>query len=203
MKTAIYILLLLSTVIAIQAHAQTDSVSSTFKFHTTALTIEPAIGIKPYPICDAVFSNVVQWDLNKKLSLVSYTSYSYNNALLRDFNYIKTNYNYSLSQKFGIGTSIHKGIVTHTLSAVAGIKYDAFKETLENPDFENVSMSESNASPDLGLIYHLKIGSKKYFFSYRMYLPLSPYPIITSDVNTIDGNFANVTLEFGLGIRIR
>ena len=100
----------------------------------------------------------------------------------RDFNFIKTNYNYSLSQKFGVGTSLYTKHSSHTFSFMAGIRYDAYKETLENPDFEKVSASVSSVSPDVGLLYNLKIGKKKYFFSYRMYIPLYPYPFKSSDI---------------------
>jgi hypothetical protein len=86
---------------------------------------------------------------------------------------------------------------------MAGIKYGAYKETLENPDFETVSASVSSVSPDVGLMYNLKLGKKKYFFSYRMYIPLYPYPFKTSDVNAIDANMANISMEFGLGIRLK
>ena len=92
---------------------------------------------------------------------------------------------------------------SHTFSFMAGIKYDAFKETLENPEFEKVSASVSSVSPDVGLMYNLKIGKKKYFFSYRMYIPLYPYPFKSSDITAIDGNMANLSLEFGFGIRLK
>ncbi|MBK8365246.1 MAG: hypothetical protein IPL24_16715 [Bacteroidetes bacterium] len=167
------------------------------------LTIEPAIAIKPWPISDLLVSNLVQWNFKKHLSLVSHTSYSYNNAFLRDFNYIKTNYNYSLSQKLGIGASVYSKHSSHTFSLIAGIKYDAFKETMNNPGIRDFSASSSGVSPDMGIMYNLKIGAKKYFFSYRMYLPLTPYPIQTSDIYSIDTNLANFTLEFGIGIRLK
>jgi hypothetical protein len=86
---------------------------------------------------------------------------------------------------------------------MAGIRYDAIKVTLENPDLDNVSTSVSSVSPDVGLMYNLKLGRKKYFFSYRMYIPLYPYPIKSSDFWAIDGNAANLSLEFGLGIRLK
>lgn len=167
------------------------------------LTIEPAIGIKPWPISDLLASNLVQWNFKKHLSIISHSSYSYNNAFLRDFNYIKTNYNYSLSQKLGIGASVYSNHSSHTFSILAGIKYDDFKETMNNPEFEIFSASSSDVSPDMGIMYNLKIGAKKYFFSYRMYLPLTPYPIQTSDIYSIDNNLANFSLEFGVGIRLK
>ncbi len=46
-------------------------------------------------------------------------------------------------------------------------------------------------------------GKKKYFSSYRMYIPLNPYPLKSTDILAIDGNLANMTLEFGVGTRLK
>lgn len=188
----------------LSAFSQNDSAQTTIKsYPLRKLTTEPAIGINPYPTSDLLLTNLAQWNIKKRFSVVSYTSYSYNNAFNRNFNYIKNDYNYSISQKFGIGTSLYTRHSSHTLSFVAGIKYNAFKETLDNPDFEKVSASESSTSPDLGLLYNLKIGKKKYFFSYRMYIPMYPYPFKSAYVDAIDGNMANFSLEFGVGVRLK
>ncbi|CAN5367629.1 hypothetical protein BH11BAC2_BH11BAC2_02350 [soil metagenome] len=196
-KLALMIMLLNSYT----APAQNNQTSSSFAY--PKLTIEPGIGIKPYPISDILISNILQYNLKKRISFISYSSYTYNSAFLRNYNYIQTNYNYSLTQKIGIGTTVYSKHFTHTVSFMAGVKYDAFKETLNNPEFEKVSMSVSSYSPDFGLLYNAKVGKKKYFFSYRMYLPLYPYPFHTKDINAIDGNLANITLEFGFGIRLK
>jgi len=188
---------------AAAAFGQGDSSNSKSNFPVSKFTIEPALGLKPYPISDALISNVAQWNITRRFSVVSYTAYSYNNAFLREFNYITTDYNYSLTQKFGIGTTRYTKHASHTLSLLAGVQYNAFQETLNNPDFEKVVMGMSSLSPDFGLLYNLKLGKKKYFFSYRMYLPLYPYPLLTSDANAMDANLANVTLEFGVGVRIK
>ncbi|MBK9017267.1 MAG: hypothetical protein IPM82_26210 [Saprospiraceae bacterium] len=172
-------------------------------FPGQTLKIAPAIGLNPWPTSDLVISNLVQWDIKKRLSLVSYTAYTYNSVFLRNFNYIKTNYNYSLSQKVGVGTTLYSKRASHTFSLLGGIKYNSFKETLENPDFEKVSASVSSVSPDFGGMYHLQVGKKKFFFSYRMYLPLYPYPVQRLDITAIDGNIANLSLEFGLGVRLK
>ncbi len=178
----------------------TETVAMDYPVRT--LTIEPAIGINPWPMSDMFISNLMQWNIYKRLSILSYSSYSYNNAFLRKFNHIKTNYNYSLNQKFGVGTSLYSENYSHTFSLMGGIKYDAFKETLENPEFENVSASMSSVSPDFGLMYNLKRGVGKYFFSFGMYIPLYPYPMKTVDSWSIDGNMANLSLEFGIGISL-
>ena len=172
-------------------------------YHIPTLTIEPAIGLNPYSMSNALVSNVAQWNIEKRLSIVSYTMYAYNNAMSRDFNHIRTEYNNSLSQKFGIGTSLYGKRSSHTFSMMAGVKYDTFKETLYNPEFDQVSVSVKSVSPDVGLMYNWKLGRNKYFFSYRMYLPIYPYPIKSFDIWSLDGNLSNITMEFGLGIRLQ
>jgi len=187
--------------------AQSDSLQTKNNYLPNGtLTIEPGIGLKPGPTTPTpglMISNLVQWNITKRLNILSHTSYTYNNAFLRDFNYITTNYSNSLSQKFGVGTSLYGKRSSHTFSFMAGIQFDNFKETLNNPEFENLEVSSSSLSPDFGLIYNLKIGKKKYFFSYRMYLPLYPYPFKSSDITSIDGNISNLSMEVGLGIRLK
>jgi hypothetical protein len=53
------------------------------------------------------------------------------------------------------------------------------------------------------LMYSMKRGWKKYFFTYRMYLPLYPWPLKSTDINYSDGNMNNIALEFGVGIKIK
>jgi hypothetical protein len=189
--------------LTVSASAQKESSDSTDKdFTYRIVTIEPAIGMEVSDMGDFIVSNLLQWNIKKRFSIVSHTSYSYN-TLLRDFNHIKTDYNYSLSQKFGIGTSLYTKHSSHNFSFIAGIRYVAFKETLENPDFETVSASVSSLDPDVGLMYNIKIGKKKYFFSYRTYIPLYPYPFKSTDTWCLDGNMSNLSFEFGLGIQLK
>lgn len=197
--TISFLLLNLSVSAAQKDSSETSAANSSHR----RLSIEPAMGLNPWPMSDLVLSNLVQWNVNKRLSLVSHSSYTYNNAFLRDFNYIKTNYNYSLSQKIGLGTSFYSKHSSHTFSLLAGIKYDAYKETLENPEFDKVSASVTSIRPDVGLMYNLKVGKGRYFFSYRMYIPLYPYPFKSLDILTTDGNMANLSMEFGLGITLK
>lgn len=186
------------------ANAQNAPVKSAkHSYPVQKLTIEPAIGFNPSSMSNVLASNIVQWNVQKRLSVISYTAYAYNNAFSREFNHITTEYNYSLMQKFGIGTSLYGKRASHTFSLMAGIKYDAFKETLTNPELEPASASINSTSPDVGLMYNWKLGKGKFFFSYRMYLPIYPYPFKTTDFWSLDGNIGNITMEFGLGIRLK
>lgn len=167
------------------------------------LTIEPGLGIHTNFGTDFLITNLVQWNPTKRLSIASHTSFNINNIFQRDFNYVKTNYNYSINQKFGIGSTFYSKKSSHTLLLMIGAKYTAFKETLENPNLDKISTSISALSPDYGLMYSFKRGWKKYFFTYRMYVPLYPWPIKGSDINYIDGNRNNIALELGVGIKIK
>ncbi len=201
MKTIVLLFIFFLLLTPSASAQKVDSETASNKVPARSITIEPAIGLEP--MSDLIVSNLVQWNIKKRFSAVSYTSFAYNNATKRYFNYINTNYNYTLTQKFGVGTSLFSKHSSHTFSLMAGLRYDAYKETLENPDFEKVSASVSSVSPDVGLLYNLKIGKKKYFFSYRMFIPLYPYPLISSDTWTLSDNLANLSLEFGLGIRLK
>jgi hypothetical protein len=165
------------------------------------LTVEPALGVHPYPTSDLVIANLIQWNISKRVCIISHTSFSYNNAFQRISNHISNDYNYSLGQRVGIGTTRYSKRSSHTLSLAGGLKYDAFQETLDYPGLEKVTASVSALSPDFVLIYNLKRGRKKCYFSTRLLVPLYPYPIKTRDTWSIDGNLANVSLEFGIGVR--
>ena len=137
--------------------------------------------------------------LNSRFSVVSHSMISF--SLFRNSfdEYIKTHYNYSLSQKLGIGYSLYgkKGKSRHTLLALGGIRHIAFKETLQNPDLEQISISTHSTVGDYGLMYEFSVGKKRYTFDTRLYLPFSPiryYP---------QGTLTNlVYLEVGIGIRL-
>ena len=187
---------------SITSFAQDDSLKSTKKAKYK-ITVEPGIGISPMPIMDMTISNIMQFRITKRLSAISYTSLKENNLFLRNFNYIKTTNNHTLTKKIGIGSSFYTKRSIHTLSLLAGIKYDTYHETLNNPKFEKVGVTIKSWSPDFGLMYNMKLGKKKYFFSYRIYVPLFLFPIKTIDMSAIDGHLANISFEIGAGIRLK
>jgi hypothetical protein len=167
------------------------------------LTVEPGVGIHTNFGTDFLITNLVQWNPTKRFSLAAHTSFNFNNILQRDFNYVKTNYNNSINQKFGAGTTFYSKKSSHTFLLMIGFKYTAFKETLYNPDLDKVSVSINAFSPDYGLMYSYKRGLKKCFFTFRTYIPLYPWPVKGSDIDYIDGNRDNIALELGLGIKIK
>ncbi len=201
MKTISHLSLIL-ILLSFQAMAQKESLRNS-NLPERQLTLVPAIGIHTNFGVDLLISNLAQWNVNKRLSLAAHSSFNINNITQRDFNYIKTDYNYSLNQKFGIGRTFYLKKTSHSFFIMAGVKYTAFKETLHHPDLENVSSSVSSLSPDYGVMYSFRKGVKNCFFSFRVYLPLYPWPTKGSDINYLDSNMESIALEVGVGKRIK
>lgn len=199
-----YFFLLISLFTSAYVFAQKDiSVATSEHSKVRQLTIEPGIGIHTNFGTDFLVTNLVQWNPLKRFSVASHTSFNINNITQRNFNGIKTDYNFSINQKFGAGITFYSKRSSHTFLLMVGAKYTTFKETLDNEDFDNVSTSISAFSPDYGMMYSLKRGWKKYFFTARMYVPLYPWPVKGSDISYLDGNLNNIALEFGLGIKLK
>jgi hypothetical protein len=204
MKPINYLLILSFLFSYSYGFAQKDLSADEIKHYPVRkLTIEPGVGIHTNFGTDFLITNLVQWNPYKRLSVASHSSFNINNITQRDFNNVKTDYNYSINQKFEAGTTLYCKKSSHTFFLMVGIKYTAYQETLDNPNFNKVSASISSLSPDYGLMYSMKRGWKKYFFTYRMYLPLYPWPLKSTDINYSDGNMNNIALEFGVGIKIK
>lgn len=203
MNSLKYFFLLISLLPGTYGFAQKDISAPANKYSTVPqLTIEPGIGIHTNFGTDVLVTNLVQWNPRKHLSIASHTSFNINNITQRYFNGIKTDYNYSINQKFGIGTTFYAKKWSHTFLLMAGARYTTYRETLDDERFDKVSTSISTFSPDYGLMYSLKRGWKKYFFTYRMYVPLYPWPIKGSNILYVDGNIDNIALEVGIGVKI-
>ena len=204
MKSLKYILLILFVMAYTFGISQKDS-SSVGKqsYPVRKLTTEPGLGFHTNFGTDLLISNLMQWTPSRRLTFASHTSWNLNNLFQRNFNTIQTDYNYSINQKFGIGTTFYTRRSANTFLLMIGAKYTSFKETLNNPQFDKFSSTINTVSPDYGFMYSFKKGVKKYFFSFRMYLPFYPWPIKNSNILTVDGNLNNISLECGLGIKIK
>jgi hypothetical protein len=200
-KSVLFIISLLTCTLVL---AQKDiSVVKNNQSTERQLTIEPGIGIHTNFGMDLLLTNLIQWNPRKHLSFASHTSFNINNITQRYSNGIKTDYNYSINQKFGVGTTVYTKRSSHSFLLMVGAKYTTYKETIDNERFDKVSAVLSSFSPDYGLMYSLKKGWKNCFFTYRMYVPLYPFPIKGSDAFYLDGNMNNIALEIGMGIKIR
>jgi len=198
---AIILLFSFSTSLGQSDSNRNDMRKAKMSFRKT-ITIQPGIGMRTNFGKDLVFSNLVVAQPMKHLCVAAHTSLSYNNLLHRNFNHIKTNYNYSIGQSLGAGTTFFAKRSSHSILLMFGVKHTNFRETLDNPKFEKVSASISATSPDMGLRYNFPYGIKKFFFHWGFSLPLYPYPVKTSNIEAVTGNLSTISLEVGLGIRL-
>ncbi len=200
MKHLTALMILLSS---IQGIAQTNNE----KYPHRLLTIEPGIGVHTNMGTDLLLTTMVQWNPKRKLALAGHTFYSINNITAREVNHVVTDFNYSLSQRLGVGTTLYARKSSHSFFFMAGINYTAYQETLKNPNldpaYQDISVVISSLSPDYGIMYSLKKGGKKCFFTFRAYIPLYPWPMKGSDINYADANMNTISLEFGVGIKIK
>ncbi len=148
-----FLLICLPVIIGMQLQAQ-DTIRQEKIFE-----IKPAIGATGSPVKPTI-SVMVLRPLNYRFSAVSHSMTSFL-MFSNTPQYIKTHYNYSLSQKFGIGYSLYgKKKSRHTLLALGGIRHIAFKETLEHPELERISISTHHTVADYGLMYELSVGKR-------------------------------------------
>ncbi len=156
-------------------------------------TTEPAIGTR-LTAMDIQLSNVLQYNIHRKISLISHTAIAYGIPFSR-MGDIKQNYNYVIYQKFGLGTSLYTKHTMHTFSFLAGAKYYAYSGTLNNEYLpEHITTKSSGITSDYGFMYNLKMIRRKYFLSARLYVPLK---------DGLAGISENSTLEIGVGIKLK
>lgn len=201
-KKMIIAIILLFPFLTSRGQADSNRIETINTSFRKTLTVQPGIGIGNHFGKDLLCTNLLVAQPLKYLSIAVHTSLSYNNLLHRNFNYIKTNYNYSVCQSVGVGTAVVAKKSSHSLWLMFGLKHTGFKETLENPKFERVSKSISATSPDLGLRYNFTYGLGKCFFHTGLCLPLYPYPVKTSNPEALTENLGSINLEIGLGIRL-
>jgi hypothetical protein len=161
------------------------------------ITVEPAIGTRLSTLmgsADIGLSNLIQYNLHRSVSLLAHTavSFDFENRNKSD---IHQNYSYTLFQKIGLGTSVYTKRTMHTVSFLIGVKYNAYSGTLTNSELSDaITTKTQSLSPDYGLMYNLKLGANKYFFSGRIYIPLQ---------DGYYGIIENAHLELGVGIRLK
>lgn len=206
MKHKIYIqliaLVLISTAGLAQSESKKISVNENRRFQFKDVSIQPGVGMRMNFGKDLILTNLIIAHSHEHISLAAYSSISQNNLFQRNFNYIKTNYDYSVSQSVGVGTTLFWKYTSHSFLFMLGVKYTNFKQTLQNPELEQVASKVSALSPDMGFRYNFTYGIKKWFFHAGLYLPLYPYPFKSANIEAIDGNLKNIALEAGVGIKI-
>lgn len=166
------------------------------KYLNYVLTTEPAIGthLSMSGASDLQISNLLQYNINNKIGLISHTAISFGFPMNRMADIIQ-NYNYSLYQKFGIGTSFYIKNTVNVIAVLGGIKYNAYSGTLSNDQIpEHITTKTNSITTDYGFMYNLKLIRRKYFLSTRLYVPVK---------DGLAGISENTIIEIGVGIRLK
>ncbi|WP_026461203.1 hypothetical protein [Adhaeribacter aquaticus] len=192
MKKLLTLLIILTTIRI--AHGQ--SKKEVEPYPTRKLTIEPGMGTKLYSLLgsrDIRSTNLIQYNLKNKIALVSHSAlaFDFSNNRITD---VKQNHSYTIFQKFGLGTAIVTRSASHNFFVLGGLKYNSYSGTLVNEQLGPAFTSKTSAfSPDYGILYNLKKGKGKRFFSGRLYLPLN---------NGISNMLETANIEIGIGFQL-
>lgn len=190
--------ILVALSIALQSSGQQRVKTNQRKTSYSKLTTDISVG---FPLLqfksnhkDWLIGCQSQYNVTRKINIVSYTGLLLYAATFRDNkDYIKTNHNYSIIQRFGMGTTFFTRGITNSFFLMAGFRYSSAKSTMNHPDFPEQVVTYSSLVPEYGVLYNLKVGNKKYFFSTRLYVPLHNLPLELIE---------NGTIEFGVGMRV-
>lgn len=162
-------------------------------------SIEPAIGTRLYSfvgIRDIQLSNIVQYNITGKTSLISHSVFS-KDLRIPSIKTVETKHSYSLMQKFGIGLTFNPSKISHSIFLIGGVRYNSYEGKMDNTLLEDTKAFKTNGiAPDYGLLYCCKIGKKRCFFSSRLYMP-------TSFKSCLDNIMENGSIELGIGFRIK
>lgn len=176
-------------------YAQTRN--ETINYPYGKVSVELGVGTHLMSIMGAPnvqLSNLLQYNINKRISLVSHIAFSYGFPINRILD-VQQDYNYSLIKKFGVGTSLYTKRGSNSFYLLAGLKYDRYSGTLNNEQLpETMTTKTSSFTADYGILYSLRLGRNKYFMSSRLYIPVK---------DGLAGMSENANLELGVGIRIR
>ncbi len=174
------------------AMAQTDA------YPFRKLSIEPAIGMRfsaAFGLVDIQISGLVQYNVTKHISFASHTAFSFDLNTFKAFKNIDPKYSITAFQKFGIGASVYTKKTAHTLFLLGGGKYFMYSGSINNSKLEDNVQSKFNTfSFDKGLMYNLKVGRGKHYFSGRIYAPV------------FDGKWIaieNASVELGAGFQLK
>lgn len=173
-------------------------IAQTNSYPFRKLSVEPAIGMRlsaAFGLVDIQLSGLVQYNLNKHISLASHTAFSFDLNTFNAFKNIDQKYSVTTFQKFGIGATAYTKKTAHTVFLMGGAKYFAYSGSVDNPNIQDNGQTKfTTFAFDKGLMYNLKIGRGKRYFSGRVYAPV------------FDGKWIaieNTAIEVGLGFLLK
>lgn len=161
-------------------------------------SIELKLGVAPLLLAAKLLRPSIgvtyQYNILKGISAISYTESIF---AKETSDYIKYN-EYFLLQAFGIGVTRGKKRFNNSLFLLGGGRYYYSKATVNDITFDKSTYRTSVIYPELGLLYTIKIGKRKIYFTGQLYLPIAPIQLLKGFER-----FTEATLSFGVGYKIK
>jgi hypothetical protein len=189
MTKHLLILLVFTVLENIQLQAQDADRLPAFKSEQfRSIEVKTGIGILPR-IYDIPINIVYQQNVKRGFSTIFYSEVLSTFSKSSESNY----HEFIWLEAAGVGKTIGNNSFNHGLYLLGGGRLYHSNLTLYNTDFNQSTLVTKTITPELGLLYNLKAGKKKLYFSTQFYFALTPLK------NIIE---ARHTLMLGIGYRL-
>ena len=183
------ILIVSFLLVIIQLQAQ-DSLPTFKSEKFRSIEIKTGIGVGFPPRIYKIPINIVyQQNIKGGFSTISYSEFLSMFSKSSESSYSE----FIWLEAVGIGKTIGSNRFNNGLYLLGGGRVYHSKLALYNTDFNQNTLVTKKITPELGLLYNLKVGKKKYYFTTQMYFALTPIK------NFIE---ARHTLTMGVGYRL-
>lgn len=133
-----------------------------------------------------------QRNVAKHLALVSYSEFDFSVfGTNPQKNYLVTNY-FHWVETIGLGATVGKGRLNNGLYLLAGGRFYRSKSYVD--EALKSTLLTQKVLPELSLLYNLKLGKKKCYFSAQVYVPFYPFQMFKN-------NETNITVSLGVGYK--
>lgn len=154
-----------------------------------SIEIKTGIGIGYPPRIYKIPINIVyQQNIKRGFSTILYSEFLSMFASNSESNYSE----FTWVEAVGIGRTIGNNKFNNGLYLLGGVRVYHSKLALHNTDFNQHTLATNKITPELGLLYNLKVGKKKFYFTTQMYFALTPFK-----------NFIEARHTFTMGVGYR
>ncbi len=167
MKKKNIILIAFFILLRLQLQAQDDL--PTYKSETfRSIEVKTGIGIIPLPY-QIPINVVYQQNMKRGFSAILYSEFLHRYGKDGSLSLRETIWRESV----GIGRTFGNGKYNNGLYLLGGGRY-YYSRLVVDADLNENTLTTKKLNPELGLLYNLKVGRKKWYFSTQLYFALTP-----------------------------
>lgn len=186
-------LVLIGFFLLVSSQLQAQDSLQTFKSASfRSIEVKTGIGFGYPPRLYKIPINVIyQQNIKGGFSTILYSELLYQSFKVSKYSYKASEL--LLLEAVGIGRTIGNKKFNNGLYLLGGGRFYQSKLDLDRTDFKESTLETTIITPELGLLYNLKVGRKKLYFSTQLYFVLTPLK------NFIESRH---TLTLGVGYRL-